>query len=368
MPIWLKILIFVGVLGILATGVISFFNESPDEVVESQIKAIRDNKLTEAYYEYTSPEFQKSTSLEEFKEFLKPMLAILQTNESLHSYHMANDNKVVRATFDNHDEPVILDFRLVKQEGNWKIFNIRLLGSKQKDMPEPALNEPDSPVREFLEMIQKTQMNEAYDLTTSKEFKNTVPYNTFSDFINSIFIFSEFTSYDIVTTAIEKNLAIIKVLLLENENISHVQFITLVEDHEWKIRGIEILSSDTIKNLNTYKSEDLVKPINNFLDAIKSGKEKEAYETYTTEGFRGVTTYEQLEKFLETYDFLVKNEKINIYKIAFDNNIAIVNSQLITSDKIHEVQFYLMQENEEWKIVQIKILDTADGDQARLGK
>lgn len=367
MPAWLKILLFVGVLGILATGIISFFNESASEVVQGQVEAIRNNKLTEAYYEFTSQEFQKSTTLDEFKEFIKQIFAILQTDESFHDYNMANDTKVVRATFDNHDQPVILDFRLVKQEGKWKILNIRWLGSKQQDMPEPALNEPNTPVSEFLDLIQNKQLEEAYNLTTSTEFKSTIPYSVFSDFVNTIFIFGEFTSYKIVTTALEQNMAIIKVLLHENENISHVQFITLIEDHEWRIRGIEILSSDTIKNLQSYKSDDLTKPISNFLEGIKKGNVQEAYENYTTEGFRNVTSLEQLEKFLKSYDFLVEHEKINIYKIAFDNNIAIVSSQLIAHDKLHEIQFFLMQENDEWKIIQLKILDTENGDQARLG-
>lgn len=357
LPTWLKALLLIGALGLIATGIASLFESRPTDVVREQINLLRKNKFTEAYFDFTSKEFQKATSLEEFKEFIKPLLPILQTDETLQNYRLAIDTKVVRATFENQGSPVVIDYRLVLQGEDWKIFNIRWLGKEQEDMPEPAINEPETPVRAFLEMLKKQDIEGAYAIT-SQEFKNTISFNVFSEFIKNILIFGDFASYGIVTTALEKKIAVVKVLLYENDHISHVQLLTIVEDHEWKIRAIEILSSEVLKNIDGFKSEDLVKSIYTFMRDIKKGHLKNAYEKSTTEGFRKSTSFTELESFLKNYPFLVENEKVNIYKVAFDNDIAIVNIQLVSkNNEVHDIQFYLMQESNGWKIVQIKILD-----------
>lgn len=370
MPIWLKILIVVGVVGTVLTGIAAYFTESSNNVVQGQIEAIQKNRLTEAYYGFTSSEFKKSTSLEQFKEFIKPLLPILSTSAAFSEYPLDNDNKVIRVTFDNNDHPVILDYRLIRQEGKWKIFNIRFLGEERDNLPTPAINEPDSPVRNFLDLLKLKKVDDAYEMTTSKQFKETISLKIFQDFIESIEIFSDFASYEILPTVWEKQFALVQTLIHKNSHLSHVQFLILVEDNEWKIRGIEILSSDALNAFDEKKSEELLKPIRLFFNEIKKGDYRKAYENATAENFQQVTTFEEFTDFLKSSPFLEKNAKINFYKIAFDNNIAIVSSEISEeTTQIHNVQFFLTQEKGGWKIVHIKILDDSPNTQnAFLGK
>ena len=193
-PRWFKWLL--GILSALvAIGLfLAMGSEDITNVVEDQLKAIRENKLPEAYYNYTTKEFQEATPLDKFKEFVK-------------SYPAFSNNKSIRFTDRKADESLgTLDavlmttsgkeikaqYRLAldKSTGKWKIQSVKF-----EDVSTPLANlKAAAPADELaakkvvgaqLEHIRKKEFQKAYEETTSANFRKSTSRSAFDAFVNT---------------------------------------------------------------------------------------------------------------------------------------------------------------------------------------
>jgi hypothetical protein len=115
------------VIAIIAVAFSFYSNSGMVGAAKSQLKLIRAGKV-DAAYQMTSKNFQNDTSLERFKAFAK-------------QYDVFNDNKSVRFS-DKKEEgnngylkgvitssdggEMVIEYILLKEEGQWKIEAIRL--------------------------------------------------------------------------------------------------------------------------------------------------------------------------------------------------------------------------------------------------
>lgn len=91
--------------------------------IEGQLDALRENKITEAYYAYTTQSFQEATSLEAFRKFVQSFPAFYH-NQSVTLEHlsMQDTNGIVQGVLhsaDGHALPI--EYKLLKEDGKWKI-------------------------------------------------------------------------------------------------------------------------------------------------------------------------------------------------------------------------------------------------------
>ena len=137
-PKWFKWLL--GIIALL--GAIGLFlvmgSEDITDTVEDQLKAIRENKIPEAYYNFTSKEFQAATPLDKFKEFVKAY-PVLSENKSVRFIDRKSDESV--GTLDaviltKEGKEVNVQYRLVLDKGNgkWKIQSVKF-----EDLSSPAV-------------------------------------------------------------------------------------------------------------------------------------------------------------------------------------------------------------------------------------
>lgn len=111
------------------------FDSKPlSSTIQAMMEQIKQNRLKEAYEEYTAQEFKKNTSLKAFEEFIKG-------NSGFSTYVTVNLGKL---TFDNNvatltgilktqggvDYPV--EYDLIQENSKWKIFHIQILHPDQK--------------------------------------------------------------------------------------------------------------------------------------------------------------------------------------------------------------------------------------------
>jgi len=133
MPTWLKVIIGLAIFAIVIV-VISFMATSPIvKPVEKQLKYLKSGDV-EAAYELTSGEFKNATSYETFQEFLTKY-PTLTTNDSYsfnsREIETSGDTEVgtltgtLKAT-DGTETPI--EFRLIKENGEWKILGIQVGG------------------------------------------------------------------------------------------------------------------------------------------------------------------------------------------------------------------------------------------------
>lgn len=141
-PYWFKILFAFMLIG-AGIGVWNvLFTENVIDIVESQLEAIRENKITEAYYTYMSQDFQRTTSLAGFKEFIRTHPPLENYSSFLFEKRVIEDQTTtidgILIGVDKKEYPV--QFKLIKEESGWKVMSINILQPLQleKSLTQPS--------------------------------------------------------------------------------------------------------------------------------------------------------------------------------------------------------------------------------------
>lgn len=97
-------------------------------VIEDQLTAVRSGDINKAYSEYTSSEFKKITSPQQFKQFISGF-TVFSDNKSF-QYNSINFEKSI-ATFEGaliskSGDTLQAEYDLVQENGKWKILGIQL--------------------------------------------------------------------------------------------------------------------------------------------------------------------------------------------------------------------------------------------------
>ncbi|MBS0286634.1 MAG: DUF4864 domain-containing protein [Proteobacteria bacterium] len=159
------IFIFIG----LIIGIAFYATSGVANTVKDQLSAIRSGDYTKAY-SYTSTEFQKNTSVDEFKKFIETIPA-LKDNQSLsiNDRSFQNENGSVKGTITSKDGMTIpIEYQLIKENGTWKILGINAqLSNDHKSEAQPQKS-----------LVKTEEHNEQEKLSTqtinlSKTYQNT---------------------------------------------------------------------------------------------------------------------------------------------------------------------------------------------------
>lgn len=97
-------------------------------VIEGQLKAIREGNIDKAYQEYTSADFRKVTSLEQFKELIS-QYAVLAKNKTFQFQSLYFEEHIGTfqgALVSTDGDALQTEYDLVEEQGKWKIEGIQL--------------------------------------------------------------------------------------------------------------------------------------------------------------------------------------------------------------------------------------------------
>jgi hypothetical protein len=133
-----------------ASFLLILFSDNLTETVSGQLEAIKKDKLTEAYYGYTSKMFQKSTSLESFKKFMKAY-PIFSRHESVRFIDRNSDEdsgSLQALIMNDRSMEVPVHYQLVKEGDRWLIERIKIDESQESTTSESELN--DDAFEEFV--------------------------------------------------------------------------------------------------------------------------------------------------------------------------------------------------------------------------
>ncbi|HEX4044964.1 MAG TPA: DUF4864 domain-containing protein, partial [Gammaproteobacteria bacterium] len=115
------------VLLMLIVGAIFYVLSDMTRVVDRQLIAIKKGNMPRAYG-YASQAFQQATSLAQFEKFIEDhsiLKEIIRTHFT--SKEVTGDAGVLRGTLYAQDGTVIpVMYRLVKEEGRWKILEMKV--------------------------------------------------------------------------------------------------------------------------------------------------------------------------------------------------------------------------------------------------
>lgn len=334
--------------------------DQPEAVVKSQLEAVKAGKWTEAYYSFSSKEFQASTSLEEFKRYIRAFPEIQKESTiSVDSTSDVNNLKDVEIFISNqHSKPIKMEYKLIKEDEKWKILNFRV-AIEEKNTLNSTQQSILTFIEEVLKLIKNGEYEKVYNAFTSPAFKKDFSLDAFKDFIKSYPIMAVFTYSELLDFEEENELSIVKIRFENSSQNASTAFTVKKISGSWKIQNIEMLGQEVKANLGKeFNEEEIALPIKQMLYLIKNRNSEKAYQLYTSQAFKDSTTLQNFQLFIESNPILVEYKLPVLKKLQFNNNIGEYTVLLEKPpEKTQEALFSLIKEKGEWKVLQIQLTE-----------
>lgn len=129
MPGWFKTLAGLSVFALIVVIVAILLTERWVGVVESQLQELKEGDIKQAYYLYTSKDFQRKTPFEKFQTFINAHPILFQNPSARFTTRGLNHNvsTLKGQLTDFNRKPIPIEYRLIKEEGKWKILSINFI-------------------------------------------------------------------------------------------------------------------------------------------------------------------------------------------------------------------------------------------------
>lgn len=291
---WLKYLIGLVLLGILILFLSNLGESDPLDPVKGQLDAINEKKISLAYYNFTTLDFQKSTSLDTFKELIRsnPILATIKSVE-LKDKQVTGTDMVLDVTLTPENlEPFTMQYNLSKGDDGWRIegFQKILPATPATATQKPAANDvvakpltPAGPedagellVRKHLALLKKGAIKTAFE-TTVVPHDSSITLEQFQAFVTGNPFLINYDSVSFERAEPVDNLLVVPVIFSGKFGKAQVEYTLESEPTGLLVKGIEILPPATEKN--SASTETAIKQI---LVSLKANSQGEVIDPATT--------------------------------------------------------------------------------------
>lgn len=366
--LWVTLLGALLLTGFVIALISQLLTLNPGDVVEDQLEAIKENRITEAYYNYTSKEFQEASSLEFFKEFIKtyPALANAKTidfedKEIIEDKASKKPYAILKGVLTTEEDvKVPLEYKLVKEDGTWKIINLKLTETVASEA-QPDINataELIAPVEAHLKALQSNDVPKAYHDTVSRYFVEGTPLDKYEQFIKEYPILTAHKTYDFKEHSQESNSGMVTVILDPETVAIPVEFKLIKEDSKWKILSL-LIKAPSIKIDSTLLGKDpkaLIPPVEGQLNALNNQDLSKAYQDYASKEFKAVTSFDSFQAFIKNFPVLSHHKTINFHEGSIQDGTGKLQVSLEDENGITLIEYILGVENTQWKIWGMQVL------------
>jgi hypothetical protein len=351
-PLWLRLLGGVALIALVISFFFFLIEPDPKNTILDQLRALKSRQLTEAYYGFTTRDFQEATSLEKFKEVIRsfPYLSEVKSIEVLDKEEQDAVATLKVAVTTQKGASFVMEYQLAKDEGKWKIVYFKLMRAPQAF--ESAAIDREEVIRDLLKLLKTHEIKEAYASTTSEAFRETTSLEQFQAFVDSIPLLANYQSYfpqkmEAVGDK-EKGVYILK----SDKEEKRIEFSLAEENGAWKVLGIKLLPDNgVIKSSQLY-----VQLVEDFLHTIQKGDFEGAWRQYTSASFQRASPLESFKKVALTYPFIKDYQQLEVLNLTVREDFATLKANLkAKSGAQGNVQFDFISENQVWKIQQILI-------------
>jgi|GEM_PF-2398357 len=246
MPLWFKLVALIAVLALIGVTAGIIFTESWVDVVDHQLEAFRHQDISKAYYAYTSKDFQTATRLDQFRQFIEAYPVFLNNHSAHFTQRSIEDHigtlKGNLTSIDHVNTPI--EYKLIKEEDQWKILSIRLLKGENIPPPKEAGDAEDliDVIKAQLKEIQDQKLFEAYQEYSSKEFKEATSEGAFREFIKRHPILTHYHLVSFHKPIIRNGVGSLSVIVQSDQMAAYIKYYLIYEDLKWKIWSLRILS------------------------------------------------------------------------------------------------------------------------------
>lgn len=212
------------------------YQDKEQTVIERQLDAIQSNRLTEAYYAFTTKEFQSATSLEDFKEFL--INFPLFTSDASVKFEKGDTAGQVRVHFKKEEEEMNVLFTLSKDDKDWHVFRIEVVPESLPDFDSSLFL---GIIKGFTEAIKAGKLDQAYEEFTSDPFKETTSFENFERFVKESPVLQGYEKVKYGKLVFNNNRGTYDVLMIDkNGDLYELKYDLTLDGKQWKIVQIQI--------------------------------------------------------------------------------------------------------------------------------
>lgn len=246
MPFWFKLLTFLAVLALVGVTAGILLTESWVDVVDKQLEALRQDDIDKAYYDYTSRDFQATTSLDQFRQFVQAYPVFLN-NQSAHFTQRAIEHNIRtlkgKLISSDHVETPI-EYKLIKEDKKWKILSIRLIKPANIQNAQVANHTEEliEVVKAQLNDIQENKVGQAYQTYASKEFREATSEEAFREFTRRYPLLAHHHVVSFHKPNIRNGIGTLSVIVQSEQLAAYIKYYLIFEDQEWKIWSMRVLS------------------------------------------------------------------------------------------------------------------------------
>lgn len=349
----------------------SSHEESLIEAVEGQLKALRNNKVTEAYYVYTSKDFQSNVPLKTFKELISTYTALSQNQSFSMNENMFLDNlAILKGTLKSaNNEHTPVEYELIQEDNKWKILSILLAVPQPKDgQTQPAIDWL-MPIDTQLRLLREKKIKEAYEQAHSAQFRKATSLEDFEKFIEKNPVFVKHTNIIVKTQSLQKDEAQVTIILDPEKEPVPITYLLVKEDGAWKIWNMNLAASQSPKVANLLKDTDSIKKtVKDQLETIKKDEIIKAYSSeFMSKAFKQATSLEDFRKFVGKYPILTQFDQVELTEPVIENGTAKLEVTLRKDTFSHiTLEYTLGIENEAWKVWGLQALEGKKSNSAQM--
>lgn len=378
---------------LIGYGYYSFHNSLTNTIAE-HFNAIRNRNITEAYYNYASKELQKAITLDSFRELVTTM-PVFTDNASVNIVDSTLDYPYGTVKFvliSNDSEEVPGEYKLYRESGKWKIYDIQL-NLPDDQMPtiplasayigtndvallgqnDPAITtattislpevEPRSspevaPIANQLDALKLENYDKAYHAYVSSNYASRVSFDEFKTFVQQYPILTKFKSASFKDVSIKDNHGTITVILDPNAGAIPINYVLVKENNDWLIDDITV----NLSKPSAESPQQITLIVQKFLQGVKQGESVKVYSDLTSKKFQEITPYNVLQEFIRNFSILTEFQKIDFVDPIIKEGVGTVTVTISNQRQKMDLLFTLGVEDTAWKIWGVKLLNTAEID------
>lgn len=212
--------------------------------IDALLRNLRNGDISHAYNDTTSADFKSATTIEAFTAFVNhnPILIKHKTIE-LKTNDMQDLHASITVTLDPGKTGVPVNFMLVKENGQWKIWHLSL--TPLYSIETLALMKDTAamhkPIEGQLQALQDGNIPRAYQNFTSEAFRKATTLDAFRAYIKDFPMLTQKGELDFKDPVFDKGTSIIEVHLNGVTASTELEYTVGIEDDEWKVWGVKVL-------------------------------------------------------------------------------------------------------------------------------
>jgi hypothetical protein len=359
-PLWFKALVLLSGGGAIVSYLMFMFTDPAAVAVQEHLDALKSNRISQAYFEMTAKQFQKNTTLPQFREFLT-IYPVLSNNRAfrVESSKLRDDQAEISGVLISQDmQEMKADWTLVKEDKQWKLKTLHLEEINTSDSDSLMTQEMVDFVDGQLKSLRKNDVVNAYYSYVSKDFQKETPIAEFEQFIKENPILVNYREYEPREGMVENHLGYLALELISESGNYLLEYTLSRESGKWRVYALRVmLPPEVAAQKAATNPEAMIPPVKEMLEALAQKQGHRAYQI-TAKEFQDSTSYENFERFVVSHPAFYDHELVDIKQGMIENSTGKVKVNLHDERGITAIEFRMGYDEGLWNVWGMEVVES----------